>query len=407
MRLLHISSSALTAVSIGLLVACGMDVGAAQGGESTAQFAAEDVLQVPESWIGHEFGLNAPVVRDVRALDASRRASGEGATSDMVVFDAARNISYELEYDRAAVAAVADKMQARMIAQTKLTAASTTEADSEALVQKAIVGTDGRQRLGIADGYAKDFFPFSAIGKVRTNTGRTCTGTLVAERLVLTAAHCVLNSSHQFQQGTFDPRIDGTNSNVYLNPVQPWGSWQYTTGAVSNEFINRNCMNTAGNGGLQNPNPECFGADWAVLIVDQPAGMGHPGAMCYAWHTDKSVLNTYFVYTGGYPACGISGSPANCKNDTLYGDSRDCVLGADVSFDSSGYARGTDFDCDISGGQSGSPIYVYYPAWLSGCTAAVIGVESGNRPLNGAYINTMRRLTPELTNYMTLLDSLF
>jgi V8-like Glu-specific endopeptidase len=77
------------------------------------------------------------------------------------------------------------------------------------LAERAIIGNDDRTLLNSTD------FPYRAMGKVLWSDGSWCTGTLVGDRVVLTASHCVPSDSSitlQFQPAYFDkPRFPNAN----------------------------------------------------------------------------------------------------------------------------------------------------------------------------------------------------
>ncbi len=104
--------------------------------------------------------------------------------------------------------------------------------------------------------------PWNSVGRVQTEVGGRCTGTLIAPRLVLTAAHCLVARTGKL--------------------VQP-GSVHFLLGYHQGRFAaHARVVDFALDEGFVPGGPFPAGADWAVLVLDAPLRAPvlplHPGA---------------------------------------------------------------------------------------------------------------------------------
>ena len=90
-----------------------------------------------------------------------------------------------IDPDRSAPAAMISRVLAIAALLAPVLAAAPAWADGHREELPGIMGQDDRQPVDSTD------WPWAAIGRVNQSTGGFCTGTLIAPKLVLTAAHCV------------------------------------------------------------------------------------------------------------------------------------------------------------------------------------------------------------------------
>ncbi|HEY7213394.1 MAG TPA: hypothetical protein VIC28_02140, partial [Thermoanaerobaculia bacterium] len=106
-------------------------------------------------------------------------------------------------------------------------------------------------------------FPYSAVGKLYVTLADgavfSCTGTVVAPRLVLTAGHCF----YVFRNGRGEFATSGTFIPAFRDNMAPYGRWSLTGGLVSSTWFN---------GGGKVPNA----ADYALVEVDDLMIDGKP-----------------------------------------------------------------------------------------------------------------------------------
>lgn len=188
-----------------------------------------------------------------------------------------------------------------------------------------IFGPDDRQ-----DVTTRDTYPFQAIGHLDDD----CTGTLVGNKLILTAAHCVVDNA----TGEVREDVDSFQIN-YAN-------------GVSNEkaSIEKIWVGTH--------NPEDFrDRDWAIVKLKKPVKAGMRPLAVEAVDFEKAGL-PYKVELAGY-SMDRTGLSVHHGCSILKTGKAGTKEDRPVFFD----------DCDAYAGISGAPLFVYH-----GSDAVVVGL---------------------------------
>lgn len=159
-----------------------------------------------------------------------------------------------------------------------------------------------------------------------------CSASVIAARVVITAAHCMHSGSAFYDNWAFVPGYDGTRAT--LAQQRPFGTWTYTGGAINSKWA-------ASGGSL--PNEADFGA---LVFADQNIG-GTTKKIADVVGKYKVSLNHLFdnhVTMLGYP-CNFD----SC-NIMQRVDSSDHRIPP-------GYTAGDvyEYGSDMTGGSSGGP----------------------------------------------------
>ena len=188
-------------------------------------------------------------------------------------------------------------------------------------------GPDTRQQVTSAE------FPWSAVG--RLNTG--CTATLIDARLVLTAAHCILDPEGRWLAGyyLFYPNMVGGQARAGARAVHVWYGTR-TPLRPGTAYID----------------------DWAIVLLDRDLGSE------FRWLGTRDV------------------TPAPGDKVTLTGYSADVEGGAtatahvDCEIQNGQLDGQITHDCDMTRGASGGPIWS--TAWGEPAIVAVQSIEARN-----------------------------
>jgi glutamyl endopeptidase len=181
--------------------------------------------------------------------------------------------------------------------------------------RKAVIGTDDRRQITVTTQY-----PYSAICQLeidwRSKPDEIGTGCLIAPRLVLTAAHCVYDRSHQ----QFAAQIRVSPGRNGSDTVAPQTS--------SKLFVNR-LYPSAGEG----EKPQF---DYAAILLDQPFRVGEFGVGVYG---DEEFNGDTF---------NIVGYPFDKPRGTMWGHAQALsVVGPRI----------LEYLIDTEPGQSGAPVF--------------------------------------------------
>ncbi|NUP11434.1 MAG: trypsin-like serine protease [Polyangiaceae bacterium] len=187
-----------------------------------------------------------------------------------------------------------------------------------------IIGCDDRTRY---NGTTLGVAPWKHVGRLSNG----CTGTLIGDRAVLTAAHC-LYDDNGFFAGPIGFSLGQTSS-----CKKPYGTQYVQTAVIPHEY-------TVTSGGLAGK-----AWDYAVVILNAAPPNAEP--MDYGYET-WSNLSTMSSLSIGYPGSKAEGSLWSTGSKDFLGRWLD-----PVDSNRSGVLYVNN---DGEGGQSGSPVYTYY-----------------------------------------------
>jgi V8-like Glu-specific endopeptidase len=272
-----------------------------------------------------------PGVKSVRPMAETGESLGSSPGTGPVAAFATAEGPYVVEFDpealEAAFSDVADPAGAQSGAQA---------------VRGWSNGVDNRQRLTGASLVPE-------VGQVVAFSGGVCSGTLIGERIVRTAGHCIiLHTTGGGQvpyngQTTFNYRRDaGTIAASTLDQTF-WYSPGYVSGGCATSTASDYWAGYRANIDF------CRWKDWGYLILPR----NWWNAAGWVQWMGYRMLGTgdlgLQLRMSGYPLCTQPHSPSGCVNNAEYEDrSTTC----DVKVWTSGTAKWRS-DCDTSGGSSG------------------------------------------------------
>ncbi|MGK7907030.1 MAG: serine protease [Synechococcus sp.] len=176
-------------------------------------------------------------------------------------------------------------------------------------------------------------YPWSAIGTLKNRYGGHCTGTFVAPRLVLTAAHCLYEKNSRGYGNQFNAK----ELEYFAGPSE---AERVVSSSITDIFIAPGF-----NPDLFEENSEVDGLDWAFLTLDKE--LGSEFGTINIFSIEKRTLETAIVESWSISQAGYGGEEADKLSAHF-----NCQI---IDF----FEDNTLFhECDALWGDSGSPLLV-------------------------------------------------
>jgi glutamyl endopeptidase len=237
--------------------------------------------------------------------------------------------------------------------------------------QDLVFGSDDRVQV------SSHVYPYSAIVRITTDNtnefpSRSCTGTLISARVVLTAGHCVYETTKdKWLPAATVQTLLGINGQELADSIK-------VRATSVGRYHSLTCF-------VSGHDREC---DVGVIRLDQPINTGRTGAIGWYFNTKDSI------WTDGTPYW-VSGYPGTVKNASTKAQWSSAGPIMQVK------TRSFRTQIDSSNGQSGEPLY--YKGCPFNCNGPflIVGVDAHDITVNNVTKwNEAIRITPTLSNIL-------